>query len=80
MDKDKEYVPREVYTGPSWEARLIRYLLKDNNIEVIFVDKTNTPILPNSIIPDSWQDVTVLVNNLDYEKAMVIVYEKDIPK
>ena len=54
----------EVFTGSPWEAELVKSLLGNSDIE--------------AVTKDGMVDVSVLVNEKDYEAAMEVVreYEK----
>lgn len=74
MEEDKTKLI-EVYTGSLWEAELVRTMLGDNGIETAIKDA----LLPNLTLPAIIMDVSVLVNEIDYEPAMEVVraYEKN---
>ena len=58
----------EVFTGSPWEAELVKSLLGNSDIEAV----TKDGMVVNVV------DVSVLVNEKDYEAAMEVVreYEK----
>ena len=74
MEEDKTKLI-EVYTGSLWVAELVRTMLGDNGIETAIKDA----LLPNLTLPAIIMDVSVLVNEIDYEPAMEVVraYEKN---
>lgn len=65
----------EVYKGSLWEAELVRTMLGDNDIEAT----TKDAMIVNLTLPANVVDVSVLVNEKDYEPAMEVVraYEKN---
>ena len=64
----------EVFTGSPWEAELVKGLLENNGIATIIKDG----MVVNVVLPATAVDVSVLVNEKDYEAAMEVVreYEK----
>lgn len=74
MEEDKTKLI-EVFTGSLWEAELVRTMLGDNDIETAIKDA----LLPNLTVSAIAMDVSVLVNEIDYEPAMEVVraYEKN---
>ena len=64
----------EVFAGSPWEAELVKSLLENNSIEAA----TKDGMVVNVVLPDTAVDVSVLVNEKDYEAAMEVVreYEK----
>lgn len=65
----------EVYKGSLWEAELVRTMLGDNDVEAV----TKDAMVVNLALPATVIDVSVLVNEKDYEPAMEVVraYEKN---
>lgn len=64
----------EVFKGSLWEAELVKSLLENNDIESALKDG----MVVNIVLPETAIDVTVIVNEADYEAAMEVVraYEK----
>ena len=64
----------EVFTGSPWEAELVKILLGNSDIEAV----TKDGMVVNVVLPATAVDVSVLVNEKDYEAAMEVVreYEK----
>ena len=64
----------EVFTGSPWEAELVKSLLGNSDIEAV----TKDGMVVNVVQPATAVDVSVLVNEKDYEAAMEVVreYEK----
>ena len=64
----------EVFTGSPWEAELVKSLLGNSDIEAV----TKDGMVVNVVLPATAVDVSVLVNEKDYEAAMEVVreYEK----
>ena len=63
----------EVFTGSPWEAELVKSLLGNSDIEAV-----KDGMVVNVVLPATAVDVSVLVNEKDYEAAMEVVreYEK----
>ena len=63
----------EVFTGSPWEAELVKSLLGNSDIEAVTKDGMVVNVVPATAV-----DVSVLVNEKDYEAAMEVVreYEK----
>lgn len=72
-EEDKSKIV-EVFAGLPWEAELVKSLLENNSIEAA----TKDGMVVNVVLPDTAVDVSVLVNEKDYEAAMEVVreYEK----
>lgn len=64
----------EVFTGSPWKAELVSTLLGNSDIESV----TKDGMVVNLVLPATAVDVSVLVNEKDYEAAMEVVreYEK----
>ncbi|MEL5892323.1 DUF2007-related protein [Bacteroides sp. GD17] len=64
----------EVFSGSPWEAELVKSLLANNNIEAVAQDE----MVVNMVLPATAIDISVVVNEKDYEAAMEVVreYEK----
>ncbi|AVM52992.1 putative signal transducing protein [Bacteroides zoogleoformans] len=65
----------EVFSGSPWEAELVKSLLENSGIEAV----TKDGMAVNLVLPATAVDVSVLVNEKDYEVAMSVVreYEKN---
>ena len=65
---------RDRFTGSPWEAELVKSLLGNSDIEAV----TKDGMVVNVVLPATAVDVSVLVNEKDYEAAMEVVreYEK----
>lgn len=72
-EEDKSKIVK-VFAGSPWEAELVKSLLENNSIEAA----TKDGMVVNVVLPDTAVDVSVLVNEKDYEAAMEVVreYEK----
>lgn len=73
MKEDKSKLV-EVFSGSPWEAELVKSLLESNDIQAV----TKDGMVVNVVLPETAVDVSVLVNEKDYEAAMEVVreYEK----
>ena len=80
MSANNEIVPVEVYCGNSWEAEMVKNILEDNEIEAFLKDEYTGTLAPWYTSSGGTGSVKVVVSNLDYDKAMVIVseYESNI--
>lgn len=77
MKEDKSKL-LEVFTGNLWEAELVRTYLGDNGIRSVTKDSA----VVNIVLPSSNIEVSVLVNDWDYEAAvgMVRMYMDNLGK
>ena len=73
MKEDKSKLV-EVFAGSPWEAELVKSLLENRGIQSV----TKDGMIVNVVLPETAVDVSVLVNEKDYEAAMEVVreYEK----
>ncbi len=64
----------EVFKGSLWEAELVKSLLDSNDVPCVLKDG----MVVNVVLPSSAVEVTVLVNEENFETAMEVVrdYEK----
>lgn len=64
----------EVFKGSLWEAELVKSLLDNNDVPCVLKDG----MVVNVVLPSSAVEVTVLVNEENFETAMEVVrdYEK----
>lgn len=67
-EKDKTKLV-EVYKGSLWEAELLKTRLDDCGIECALKDGH----VVNVVLPAAAVEVRVLVNEVDFESAMVVV-------
>ncbi|MDR0895113.1 MAG: DUF2007 domain-containing protein [Prevotellaceae bacterium] len=63
----------EVFKGSPWESELVKGLLENNGIVSILKDG-----LMSTIAPYIAPDVTILVNETDYEAAMEVIRSREI--
>lgn len=77
MKEDKSKL-LEVFTGNLWEAELVKTYLGDNGIRSVTKDSA----VVNIVLPSSNIEVSVLVNDWDYEAAvgMVRMYMDNLGK
>jgi hypothetical protein len=70
MKKTKEDYLVELYSGIVWQAEMVKDLLENEGIKAFLKDEiTGTLNLPW----DGLGSVKVIISNLDYDKAKVIV-------
>lgn len=74
MEEDRSKLI-EVFKGSLWKAELVKSLIGSNDINAVL----KNGMLVNVVLPESAIDVSVLVNEEDYEAAMEVVreYEKN---
>ena len=72
MEEDKSKLV-EVYQGTLWEAELLKGLLKDRGIDSVI----QNGLLVNVTLPETAVPVKVVVNEADYENAMVVIRERE---
>lgn len=70
-DKNTRVV--EVFSGSPWEAELVKGLLESNGVNSILKDGDMAAITPYY----DGQEVTILVNQDDYESAMQIIRARE---
>ncbi|NDV66381.1 DUF2007-related protein [Bacteroides sp. 224] len=73
--KEKDAPLVEVFNGSPWETELIKGLLESNGIQAALKDGLLTTIAPYIS-----QEVTVLVNQDDYESAMEVIRNREQEK
>jgi hypothetical protein len=80
MKTNNEILPVEVFSGTIWEAEMVKSLLENAEIETFLRDENIGTLAPWYSAPGGAGSVKVIVSNLDYDKAKVIVeeYEKNI--
>jgi hypothetical protein len=70
MKKTKEHFLIEIYSGILWQAEMVKDLLENEGIKAYLKDEiTGSLNLPW----DGLGSVKVVISNLDYDKAIVIV-------
>lgn len=63
----------EVFHGSLWEAELVKGLLHDRGVEA----DTQNGLPVNNTLPESAIEVSVVVNETDYEAAMEVIRERE---
>jgi hypothetical protein len=78
MKTDEEIEPVEVFAGSIWQAEMVKSLLENAEIETFLRDENTGTLAPWYTAPGGAGCVRVIVSNLDYDKARIIVeeYEK----
>jgi hypothetical protein len=74
METNIKIVPVEVYTGILWEAEMVKNILENEGIEAFVNDEFIGTIVPFYITP-GLGSVKVVVSNLDFDKAKLVVAE-----
>jgi hypothetical protein len=74
MKTTEGIVPVEIFSGISWEAEMIRNILENEGIESFLNDEITGTLVP-FYTSQGMGAVKVVVSNLDYEKAKLIVAE-----
>nr|NQU94164.1 DUF2007 domain-containing protein [Bacteroidota bacterium] len=79
MKRNKEMVPVEVFAGTTWETGMVKSLLENAGINTYLNDEISGVLAPWNTAPGGAGSVKVVVSQLDYEKAGLIVaeYEKN---
>ena len=72
--KDDIY-PVEVYAGSIWEVEMVKSLLKNAEIETFLQDENTGTLAPWYTAGGGAGSVKVVVSNLDFEKARLIIME-----
>ncbi len=75
MSSDQEIVPVVVFDGNYWEAALVKSLLENAEIFAFLKDEYRTALAPWQVIPGDNGAVKVMVSNVDFEKAQLVVKE-----
>ena len=78
--KTNDYImPMEVFSGTIWQAELVKSLLENEEIESFLNDEINGTMVPWVTSGGGAGSVKVIVSNLDFQRARVIVdeYEKN---
>jgi hypothetical protein len=80
METNNEIEPIEIFSGTIWEAEMVKSLLENADIEAFFKDAIMGTIAPWYSAPGGAGSVKVIVSNLDFDKAKLIVedYEKNM--
>lgn len=63
----------EVFKGSLWETELVKGLLEANGVKAV----TKDDMAVNVALPETAIDVTVLVNEADYEPSMEVMRARD---
>ena len=74
MDNN-ENNPVEVFAGTAWEVAFVQSLLANAEIQTFLKDEINGTMVPWVIAPGGAGSVKIIVSNLDYDKAKIIVDE-----
>lgn len=75
MNKEDKLIPVEVYAGELWKATMIKNVLEDNNIQAFLENSLMGVIEPWVVSPGGFEPVKVVVSNIDYDKAKLLVEE-----
>jgi len=80
MKRNNEIVPVEVFSGTIWQAEMVKSLLENAEIETFLKDENTGTLAPWYTASGGVGSVKVIVSNLDYDNAKIIVeeYEKNI--
>lgn len=74
MNTNKESELVEVFAGTNWQVGLVQSLLEDEEITAFLKDETMGNLYPWYTASGGVGSVKLLVSNLDYEKAKIIVH------
>lgn len=75
MNAQKDFDLVQVFAGTSIQAEMVKSLLDDTKIKSFIKDEYMGNMFPFHTAPGAAGSVKVVVSNLDYEKAKVIVEE-----
>ena len=75
MIKNDELNPVVVFSGTIWEAEMVKSLLENAEIETFLLDENTGTLAPWYTAAGGAGSVRVIVSNLDFEKAKMIVDE-----
>mgnify|MGYP001214692010 CR=1 FL=1 len=75
MKPSDDIEPVEVFSGTIWEAQLVKSLLENVEIETFLKDENTGTMAPWYTAAGGAGSVTVVVSNLDYDRARDIVAE-----
>lgn len=63
----------EIFSGSSIEAEIVKSILNDNEIEAFLKDEYMGTLAPWYAAPGGAGSVKVIISNLDYTQAKIIV-------
>lgn len=75
MKEDIKNEPVEVFAGTSWQAAMVRSLLENSDIQAFLKDDIIGTLGPWWAAGGGAGSVKVVVSNLDYDQAKMIVDE-----
>ncbi|MHA4896479.1 putative signal transducing protein [Pedobacter sp. PWIIR3] len=75
MEQNVEQMFLPVFTGETWQAKMIQNVLEANNIFVQLKNGLMSSIEPWAVTPGGFGAAEVLVPNADYDKAMELLEE-----
>jgi len=80
MKTRRDSEPVEIFAGTAWQTAMVKSLLENSEIEAFLKDEIVGTLSPWWTAPGGAGSVKVLVSNLDYDKAKIIVdeYQKNL--
>lgn len=75
MDNNEENKPIEIFAGNIFEAGMVKSLLENSGIKAYLKDEIMGTLSPWWVTPGGAGAVKVIISNLDFEKAKLIVDE-----
>jgi hypothetical protein len=73
--KNDEIHPVEIFAGTAWEVALVQSLLANAEIQTFLKDEINGTLVPWVIASGGMGSIKIIVSNLDYDRAKLIVEE-----
>lgn len=73
MKPAEEIFPVEVFAGTSLQAGMLKSMLEDAGIEAFLKDDILGTLSPWWVAPGGAGSVKVVVSNLDFDKALIVV-------
>ena len=75
MSTNEENKPIEIFAGNIFEAGMVKSLLENSGIKAYLKDEIMGTLSPWWVTPGGAGAVKVIISNLDFEKAKLIVDE-----
>ncbi len=75
METDSDITPFEVFSGTIWQAEMLKNYLESAGIKVYLKDEISGTNFPFLTSPGGAGAVSVVVSNLDVDKAKAIIDE-----
>ena len=73
MQTNKGIEPVQVFAGTSWQAGMVKSLIENEGIQAFFKDEMVGTLSPWWTSPGGVSSVKVMVSNVDFDSAKIIV-------